>query len=78
MDIAHINLLHQADRDRYPDTIRQHCLKSLTLHQMSQIHSQRTAREKTALKTLYGIKDTSNALLKLPIDLHKYMHIVCT
>ena len=39
---------------------------------MTEIQSKHTAKEKAILKTKYGIKDTANPLLELPLDLHWY------
>lgn len=50
--------------------------KDQTLEQMALIRSQRTARLKAALRTQYGVKETPNALLELPLDLHRYMYIL--
>ena len=35
---------------------------------MALIRSQRTATEKAALRTQYGVKDVPNAMLELPLD----------
>ena len=49
---------------------------SEVLGQMALIRSQQTARQKLNLRTLYGVKETPNALLELPLDLHRYgMHV---
>lgn len=50
--------------------------KDQTLEQMALIRSQRTACLKAALRTQYGVKETPNALLELPLDLHRYMYIL--
>ena len=64
--------LHQADRDVDPATIGTMRTKDCTLKQISVIQSQQTARQKAALRTQYGLKDSPNALLDLPLDLHRY------
>ena len=72
---AHLYL--QVDRDGDPTALGEPRSKVLTLEQMERIRSQRTAREKAILKTEYGVKVTPNAMLELPIDLHKYVGISC-
>lgn len=47
-----------------------------SVEQMALIHLQLTARQKAALRTQYGVKDIPNALLELPIDIHKYTCII--
>ena len=63
----------QADRGNDPATLGTTRTKDQTLEQMALIRSQRTARQKAALRTRYGVKDTTNALLELPLDLHRYI-----
>ena len=46
--------------------------KQQTLAQIGEIRSKRTEKERSILKTRYGIKDSPNPLLELPMDLHKY------
>lgn len=40
---------------------------------IEEIASKRTEKEKSHLKTKYGITTTDNPLLQLPIDLHRYI-----
>lgn len=64
----------QVDRDNNPAVVGPMRTKDQTLEQMALIRSQRTARLKAALRTQYGVKETPNALLELPLDLHRYMY----
>ena len=77
------------DRDVDPACIGELRSKQLTLQQIHSIQSRGSTRDKTVMKTRYGIKDKPNALLELPLDLHRYeiiqynyrncmfMHITC-
>lgn len=61
----------QVNRDSNPGSVGEARVKCHTLEQMALIRSQRTATEKAALRTQYGVKDVPNAMLELPLDLHK-------
>ena len=71
----YVHLYLQVDRDGDPSALGEPRSKVLTLEQMERIRSQRTAREKAILKTECGVKIIPNAMLELPIDLHKYMYV---
>lgn len=45
--------------------------KEQTQNFISKINSKRTAKEKSELKTKYGVNTNANPLLTLPIDLHR-------
>lgn len=40
---------------------------------IQEIASKRTAREKSQLRTEYGVTTVPNPLLLLPVDLHRYL-----
>ena len=54
-----------------PDRVSSYRTKDQVKRQMSMIASATTSHEKKQLKTLYGIKETSNPLLRLPLDLYQ-------
>lgn len=59
----------QVDGHVSPDRVSVYRTKDQVTRQMSRIASATTAKEKRELKTLYGIKDANNPLLRLPLDL---------
>ena len=73
----YVHVYFQVDRDGDPTALGEPRSKVLTLEQMDRIRSQRIAKEKATLKTQYGVKVTPNAMLELPLDLHKYVVISC-
>ena len=54
-----------------PESLCEARTKSNSLLQMSLISSEHYVRDKAKMKTRYGVKDTDNALLQLPLDLHR-------
>ena len=48
--------------------------KLLTQQQVDAIRSEPSARKKASLRTEYGIRDSPNALLDLPMNFHKYVY----
>ena len=63
----------QTDRNGDTASLGELRTKDRTLQQIGLIRSQRTGRQKAALRTQYGVNDISNSLLELPLDLHRYM-----
>ena len=76
--ISPLSALPKADKDTSPGVVGEVRSKRYTLEQIAAISSQHTIRDKTALKTQFGVQDSPNPLLQLPIDLHRLFHIhVC-
>ncbi len=71
---ALINILinfSQADKEIDPErvgTLRSH---ESSLQQISEIQQQRLQQDKDRLRTAYGIKEISNPMLSLPMDLYR-------
>ncbi len=63
----------QADKSKNPDEISELRSKEQTLKFIDEIASKRTEKEKSRLRTKYGINTAANPLLQLPIDLHRYV-----
>jgi len=70
------HFLSQCNRDDDPSTLADLRTKDHTLEQIAHISSQHTVRQKAALQTQYGVTNTPNALLELPLDLHKYENAI--
>ena len=66
----------QTDRNGDTASLGELRTKDRTLQQIGLIRSQRTVRQKAALRTQYGVNDIPNSLLELPLDLHRYIY--CT
>lgn len=64
----------QADRDTSPGVVAELRSKRQTLNLMNQICSKSTQCEKSTMKTQFGIRDSPNPLLQLPIDLHRFVN----
>ena len=70
------HFLFQCNRDNDPTTLAELRTKDHTLKEIAHISSQCTVRQKAALQTQYGVTNTPNAFLELPLDLHKYENVI--
>ena len=70
--LYHVN---HVDKKGDPASVGELRSKSKMLAQIALIQSQRTATDRNAMRTRYGMKESSNSLLELPVDLHRYLYI---
>lgn len=50
--------------------------KSMTESAIQDIKSQKSERSKSDCRAKHGISDVANPFLDLPLDLHKYVHLI--
>lgn len=66
----------KVSRDDDPTIIGHLRSKSLTQQQLDAIQSEPVAKKRAALRTDFGIRESPNALIDLPIDFHRYINLI--
>lgn len=69
MSASIIFTIMQVDGHVNPHRVSSNRSKDQVKRQMNQIKSALTMKEKKELTTFYGIKETTNPLLRLPLDM---------